>query len=61
LSGFVEDFKEHVLHQIFGLAWVTEDSQGNLQNQPVEAIEQDGQGVQLPLARPLDYVFVGQL
>src|SRR5262249_28376555 len=61
LSRFVKNFKEHILHHIFGLAWITKNSQGNLQNEPVEAIEQDGQGVRMPLAHPLDHVFVGQL
>src|SRR5579864_2514692 len=40
LSCFVKDFKEDILHHILRLARVTKDSNGNLQNQTVETIEQ---------------------
>src|SRR5262245_34763370 len=41
LASLVENFKKDVLHHIFRLARVTQDSQRNLQNEPMEAIEEN--------------------
>jgi len=41
LTGLVEDFKKYVLHHIFCLAWVAQDSQRYLQNKPVKAIKEN--------------------
>jgi hypothetical protein len=41
LSRFVEDFKEHILHHIFGLTRIAKNSQSNFQDHPIKAIEQN--------------------
>src|SRR5437764_610424 len=58
LICFVEDLKKDILHQIFRLAPVTQNSQSNTQNKPVKAIEQDDQRIRMPLPKLLHYAFV---
>jgi hypothetical protein len=42
-----KDFQEDVLHDVFGLAGVPYDFQGNAQNEAMVAIEENGQGISL--------------
>src|SRR5271169_4520546 len=40
-----ENFQEDALHDVFGLAWIANDFQGNAEDKAVVAVEQDGKGV----------------
>jgi len=40
-----ENFQEDALHNVFGLAWIANDFQGNAEDKAVIAVEQNGQSV----------------
>src|SRR5262245_22638929 len=61
LVRFVENLEKDILHQIFRLARIPENPQGNFQNKAVKAIEQNQQGVRMTLPDLRDYFFVRQV
>ena len=57
----VEDLEKDVLHHIFRFTWIAKDSQSNFQDEPMKAVEQNRQGVWMPVAELLHEVFVGHV